>query len=101
MHDISKGDYEFALDCKHYVEAIEKRVQKRLDKVQAEHDLGYEDCSNKIKKVEHELAILHALKAPHAETVSIYLEEQRCQQTDEDLREQWLRDNPDADLCHD
>lgn len=98
MYDISKEDYEIALDCKHYIEAIEKRVQKKLDKVQAEHDLGYKDCSNKLKKIEHEFEILAKLKAPVRETVNIYLEEQRCKPTDEDLKEQWLRDNPECEV---
>lgn len=93
INDITQRDYEKALECREYINDIIKRVQKRLDKYQEEHENGFADWSKKINKLEHELEVLERLKQPFCETISIYKDESRSDLTDEQLKEMWIKDN--------
>ena len=73
----SESEYKTAIECRDYVNRILKRVQGRLTKVQDEHNQGYVDCSDKIRKLEQEIYILETLKEGPCETISCYLAEKR------------------------
>lgn len=73
----SEKEYKTAIECRDYVDRIITRVQKRLDKVLEEHNLGFDDYSKKINKLEHELYILKTLRETPCETISCYLAEKR------------------------
>ena len=97
MHTISDREKEKAVIAREYIRKIEARVQKRLDKYQKEHEQGFVDNSKKISALELELSILAYLKEPCQERISIYHEERRCEPTEEELKEQWLRDNAEEE----
>lgn len=99
INDITQRDYEKALECREYINDIIKRVTKRLEKYQEEQEQGFEDNSKKIRKLEHELEVLNRLKAPQDEQISLYKQQKRTEPTEEELREQWLRDNPECELA--
>ena len=73
----SEREYKTAIECRDYVNRILKRVQGRLTKVQDEHNQGYVDCSDKVRKLEQEIYILETLKEGPCETISCYLAEKR------------------------
>ena len=95
--DITKRDYEKALEAREYVNDIIKRVEKRLNKYEEEHNQGFEDYSAKIRKLEHELEILERLNAPQKELISLYKQQTKSEPTEEELKAQWERDNGEAD----
>lgn len=95
--DITKRDYEKALEAREYVNDIIKRVEKRLSKYEEEHNQGFEDYSDKIRKLTHELEILERLKAPQCELISLYKQQTKSEPTEEELKAQWERDNGEAD----
>ena len=73
----SEKEYKTAIECRNYVDRIIKRVQSKLDKVQEEHNQGFDDYSDKIRKLDHEIYILKTLKEAPCETISCYLAEKR------------------------
>jgi polyhydroxyalkanoate synthesis regulator phasin len=97
LGDITEREYTKALEARAYVDDIIKRVEKRLNKYQDEHEQGFNDYSDKIRKLTHELEILERLKDPQCELISLYKQQTKSAPTEEELKAQWERDNGEAD----
>ena len=97
MFEITERECKRAEEARAYVENIIKRLEKRLNKYQDEHEQVFEDYSDKIRKLEHELEILERLKAPQDELISLYKQQTRTELTEEELKAQWERDNGKAE----